>query len=393
MRRTSISYTLSHCVKCLKCVKACPVSAISLVDNRISINEDRCINCGQCIKACHSKCLVAQGSSLEKIKDYEYTVCLVPSAMWSVCKTIEEAERLYYAIKQLGFNEVIDLSPVEGQLKHETQRICENLENGNGIAYFCPAVKWLIETNYPMLLDNLVPLNYASEVKAKEIRRRENGDKIGIFLLCECEAKLALAKEPYKNLTYQVDHALAIIDVFPAIREHLKDGREKVRFCRSGLQASNPSVIVQKQEYLVADGFDKINEILSMEEFNLLDSFKMLYLFPCFNGCIGGHLLWGNSYLNRNNIDALTGEENVPTTDYPIEDLYKEVASSTSDSRSFKEKMEEFHKVNEILDHLPHYDCSACGMQTCRIMAEEIARGNKKLSDCRVLAASKGKVQ
>ena len=59
----------------------------------------------------------------------------------------------------------------------------------------------------------------------------------------------------------------------------------------------------------------------------------------------------------------------------------------------FKEKMEEFHKVNEILDHLPHYDCSACGMQTCRIMAEEIARGNKKLSDCRVLAASKGKVQ
>ena len=306
MRRTSISYTLSHCVKCLKCVKTCPVSAITLVDNRISIDEKRCINCGQCIKACHSKGLVAQGSSLEKIKDYEYTVCLVPSALSSVCKSIEEAERLFYAIKQLGFDEVIDLSPVQGQLKHETQRICENLENGNGIASFCPAVKWLIETNYPMLMENLVPLNYASEVKAKEIRKRENGDKIGIFLLCECEAKLALAKEPYRNVTYQVDHALAIIDVFPALREHLNDGREKVRFCRAGLQASNPSVIVQKQEYLVADGFDKINEILSMEEFNLLNSFKMLYLFPCFNGCIGGHLLWGNSYLNRNNTATST---------------------------------------------------------------------------------------
>ncbi|MBQ1289593.1 MAG: hypothetical protein IIY23_05470, partial [Erysipelotrichaceae bacterium] len=109
--------------------------------------------------------------------------------------------------------------------------------------------------------------------------------------------------------------------------------------------------------------------------------------------CIGGHLLWGNSYLNRNNIDALTGEENEPTSDYPIEELYKEMVVRNLDQRSFKEKIEEFHKVNEILEKLPHYDCSACGMQTCRIMAEEIARGNKKLTDCRVLAASKGKVQ
>ncbi|MBR2801862.1 MAG: 4Fe-4S binding protein [Erysipelotrichaceae bacterium] len=392
MRRTSITYTLSHCVHCLKCVKACPVSAVTLVDDRISINKDRCINCGQCIKACHSKGLVASGSSLEAIRDYPYTVCLVPSALSSVCKSLEEAERLFYAIKQLGFDEVIDLSPVEGQLKRETQRICEELDHGNGIASFCPVIKRLIETSYPMLMDNLVPLNYPSEVMAKQIRKRENGKETGIFLMCECEAKLALAKEPYKNDTYEVDHTLAIVDLFPQLRAHFPEGREEVHFCRSGLQAANPSVIVQKQEYLIADGFDKINDILSMEEFNLLNDFRMLYLFPCFNGCIGGHLLWGNSYLTRNHIDALTGEENLPVADYPIEDLYKEMVIENEDTRSFTEKMDEFRRVNEVLEKLPRYDCSACGMQTCRIMAEEIARGHKKLSDCRVLAASKERV-
>ena len=393
MRKTSISYTLERCVKCLKCVKVCPVSAISLSNNRITINEERCINCGRCIKACHSKGLVAQGSSLEAIRDYEHTVALVPSALSSICKSIEEAEQLFYAIRCLGFDEVIDLSPVEGQIKKETQRICEDLEETNGIASFCPVIKWLIETSYPMLMDNLVPLNYASEVKAKEIRRRENGDKTGIFLLCECEAKLALAKEPFKNMSYEVDHALAIVDVFPQIRAHLREGREKIRFCRSGLQSVNPAVIVQKQEYLVAEGFGKINEILEMEEFDLLGSFKMLYLFTCFNGCIGGHLLWGNSYLRRNNIDALTGEENVPVSDYPIDDLYKQMTVENEDPRSFKEKIEEFHKVEAVLEKLPHYDCSACGMQTCRIMAEEIVKGNRTLNDCRVLASSKGRMQ
>jgi Na+-translocating ferredoxin:NAD+ oxidoreductase RNF subunit RnfB len=49
--------------------------------------------------------------------------------------------------------------------------------------------------------------------------------------------------------------------------------------------------------------------------------------------------------------------------------------------------VEWFKTVNAQLELLPGYDCSACGMQTCRLMAEEIAEGRKTLRDCRVLAA------
>ncbi len=389
-RRTTITYTLSKCVKCLKCVKACPVSALTMEKNRIHVQQNRCINCGQCIRACHSSGLIARGSTLEDIHSYEYTVCLIPSALSSCCSTMEEAEGMFNAIRELGFDEVIDLSPLEGQLMEETQRLASELPEGNGIASFCPVINRLIETAYPMLLDNLIPLDYASEIMARQIRSRENGKKTGIFLCCECEAKLALAKYPYGGKKFETDHALAIVDIFPQIRKNLKNGNLPVTFCREGLQSCNPSVMLQRPEYLIADGFDKISSILSMEEFGLLDSFSLLYLFPCFNGCIGGHLLWGNSYLIKNNIDALTGEKKLPVTDLPIEELYGNVVSESEDKRSFKEKMLFFNKVNEILEKLPGYDCSACGMQTCRIMAEEIANEKKTLNDCRVRAAMKG---
>lgn len=384
-RKSVVTYTLSRCVKCLKCVKACPVSALSMAHDRIQVNQDRCINCGRCIQACHNKGLLAKGSTLEDIKSYEYTVCMVPSAMSSVCATKQEAKEIFYAIKKLGFDEVVDLSPVEGQLMHESHMLAEADENSNGISSQCPVINRLIETQYPMLIDHVIPLNYASEVMAKQIRKKYPDRQVGIFLCCECEAKLALAKYPYGNNEYETDHALALVDILPMIRKYLHQGTAEVHFARSGLQSCNPAVMMQRDDLLIADGFDKVSNILSMEEFGLLDSFHMMYLFPCFNGCIGGHLLWGNSYLSRNNLDELTRGDSRPDSNYPIEELYAEhIASSQDDPRTLQEKMEYFRKVNEQLEKLPGYDCSACGLQTCRIMAEEIVNGNKTIDDCRI---------
>lgn len=387
-RKTVVTYTLSECIKCLKCVKSCPVSALTMVKGRVKVDQSRCINCGHCIQACHNKGLLAKGSTLEDIKSYDYTVCMVPSAMTSMCSTLHQAQEIFNAIKMLGFDEVIDLSKVEGQMMRETQILSESVESGNGISSHCPVINRLIETQYPMLIDHILPLNYPSEVMAKSIRERLKDKNAGIFLCCECEAKLELAKYPYGNWDYETDHALALVDILPRIRENQHAGTMDVHFAREGLQYCNPAVMLQRDDYLIADGFDKVSSILSMEEFGLLDSFRMMCLFPCFNGCIGGHLLWGNSYLSRNNIDALTHDVSEPITDFPLEYLYTpNLSVSEGDDRSLQEKMEFFRKVNEQLEKLPGYDCSACGMQTCRIMAEEIVKGNKTINDCRIHAS------
>ena len=64
-----------------------------------------------------------------------------------------------------------------------------------------------------------------------------------------------------------------------------------------------------------------------------------------------------------------------------------EKAFFTSDTRTFQEKLAAFQKIQQILEQLPGFDCSACGFQTCRKMAEMIVEGKRTLNDCRVLAA------
>ncbi len=390
-KRSVVSYTLDQCVKCLKCVKACPSSALSMIDNRIIVSDERCLNCGKCISACHNKGLLAPGSTLSDIDNYDYTVCMVPSALTSNCASKTEAEQLFHAIKLLGFDEVVDISAVEGAVMNENYRLADELSSTSVIASFCPVINRLIEYNYPMLLNHLAPLNYPSEIAAKMIRERlKDHGKVGIFNLCECEARLELAKYPYGNDQFETDHALATVDILPDIQRNMETGFQPLSLSRRGLQSCNPALMKQRPDYLIADGFDKSISILDLAEFDLLKSFKLLYLFPCFNGCVGGHLLFGNSYIARNNIHELVDLHNDNEIEIPFEYLYTEETAITKEEKtSFIEKVNFFNKVNEQLELLPGYDCSACGMQTCRIMAEEIVKGNRQLIDCRILAAIK----
>ncbi len=376
----------------MKCVKACPTSALSMADNRVYIDSARCINCGRCVQACHNRGLLAQGSTLEDLKNYEYTVCLVPGALISHCSNIEEAQDLFHAIRLLGFDEVLDMTDVTARQLQEAQLMADSTNDVTYISSFCPVINRLIANRYKVLQEFILPVNYDSEIAARLVRKKHAGRNVGIFNLCECEAKLELAKFPYGNMEYEVDHALALVDVFPAIRKNMKQGKDPVSFNVRGLQVCNPARIVQKDTYLIADGFDKVCAVLDMAEFGLLNQFRLLFLYPCFNGCIGGHMLWGNSFLMTNNIDALSDGKRRDVSYIPFDDIYTEDFLRTDeDTRSFMERTIFFRNVNEQLEKLPGYDCSACGMQTCRIMAEEIVKGNKTIEDCRVLHALREK--
>jgi len=395
VKKTVIEYTLDECVKCLKCVRVCPTSALSIVDNRINIDGERCINCMRCVKTCHNKGLQAHGSPLSAIQDYDYTVCMVPAAISLRFPTREEVEGVFYSIKKLGFDEVVDISGIDGAMMDETFRIADEMVTTSIITAFCPVINRLIEDSYPMLLPHLAPLKYPHETAAKMIRARLSGKvkgKVGIFNLCECGALLSIAKYPFENMQYETDHAIAMTDVIPMIQRDRHEGRIPVNLCEEGLRSSNPALIPYTPECLRADGFDKVTDVLDMAEFDLLKSFNLMYLFMCFNGCAGGNLLFGNSYISRNNLDALCEDGPGTVPEVPFDYMYTEhMLLPEKEQQNVVEKLNFFKKVNETLEQLAGLDCSACGLKTCRIMAEEIVRGNRTLGDCRILSARKDK--
>lgn len=42
----------AKCTGCEACVDACPVDAISMVNDKAKVSEDDCIDCGQCVDEC-----------------------------------------------------------------------------------------------------------------------------------------------------------------------------------------------------------------------------------------------------------------------------------------------------------------------------------------------------
>ncbi len=54
------------CVLCRTCVKACPVEAITIADEKIVVNEEKCIGCGVCVHKCNKKALALTRKSTAK---------------------------------------------------------------------------------------------------------------------------------------------------------------------------------------------------------------------------------------------------------------------------------------------------------------------------------------
>ncbi|MEG0423213.1 MAG: [Fe-Fe] hydrogenase large subunit C-terminal domain-containing protein [Erysipelotrichaceae bacterium] len=401
MKATIIDYTLSKCQKCLTCLKSCPTQAISLVNDRVEINNDRCIACDQCIKACTSAGLKNKSSDLKYLKDYDYNVLLLPTAIYSDCGQEQEAASLLKILKDFGFDEVIDISDISGAMYQESIKYVDKYNDKCRITSFCPVINHLIEVKYPMLMDMLLPFDYPLEVAAKRVRKRlSNKDQtIGIFSLCECVGNLTLAKHPYGNSESNIDHALSIAELFPKIFAKMREESKveqpaTISICREGLCSIISDYYKEKQgkeDLLAITGFEKVERVLELAEFDNLHSIRLLSLYACASGCIGGHFLWGNPFVGRIHMERFLKLADKPCADLSFEEIYKEHNELLSETKiSMKEKLQYFQKVNKVLEDLPGYDCGACGLASCRMMSEEIIEGRRSIKDCAVL---KGEVK
>ena len=380
--KTIAIYTLDSCEKCMKCLRTCPTNAITINEGRVLIDDDKCINCAKCISNCEFKGLTSKGSTIVDIPNYPYTVCLVPSALIHHCKTNQELTSLFMAIKKLGFDEVVDMTYYEALVEEAFIKECQT--GDYKIKATCPVIRYLVKQSHQMLEMNLSEIDYPSEIASRDLRKRHQDKEIGVFMLAECSSKLALSKYPYGNWEYDVDHALAIRDVFPLIQLNLKKGHKDVDLYELGLSTSNIRDLKISDTYLAEDCLERCEEVLEMLEFDRLNEFKAINLFPCYSGCIGGDLLWGHSYTSKYNYRNLeckhySSDDEVDLSNHRVDDGVV--------APSLKERMRMYEEVTKQINELPGYDCGACGYPGCRALAEAITKGQADKTKCRVLYA------
>ena len=59
------------CIGCSQCVKDCPVSAISLNENKAEINNTTCFKCGHCIAICPVEAVSTDDYNMEEVIPYD----------------------------------------------------------------------------------------------------------------------------------------------------------------------------------------------------------------------------------------------------------------------------------------------------------------------------------
>ena len=385
----SVRLDATLCKGCINCIKRCPTQAIRVRNGKALINSKFCIDCGECIRICSHHAKIATYDKMEVLKQYEYTVALPAPSLYSQFNNLDDVNIVLNALKLMGFQDVFEVSAAAEIVSEATrQYISEHGSQLPLISTACPSVVRLIRVRFPNLIPYLLPLNPPIEVAAciaAEKAMKETGfprEKIGIVFISPCPSKVTYAKSPLGTDKSQVDHVLAIKDVYPQLLSYMKavgeeaeeissSGKIGISWGRSGGEASG----LFTENYLAADGIENVIRVLEDLEDQKFTNLQFVELNACNGGCVGGVLTVENPYVAEVKLKRLrkympvarshmegNDEEYVPwTTGVQFEPVFRL-------GETMMESFSRLERVERLCKKLPGLDCGSCGAPTCKAL-------------------------
>ena len=298
----SVRLDESLCKGCINCIKRCPTEAIRVRGGKASINNKFCIDCGECIRVCPHHAKLATYDKMDVMKQYEYTVALPAPSLYSQFNNLDDVNIVLNALVKMGFDDVFEVSAAAELVSEATrQYISEHEGQLPLISTACPSVVRLIRVRFPNLIPHLLPLNPPVEVAgilAAEKAMKDTGlprEKIGIMFISPCPSKVTYVKSPLGTEKSQVDHVLAIKDVYPKLLACMKavagedypvigtSGKIGISWGHSGGEASG----LFTENYLAADGIENVIRVLEDMEDQKFTNLRFVELNACNGGCVG----------------------------------------------------------------------------------------------------------
>ena len=391
------------CVGCTNCIKRCPTQAIRVRGGKAQIISERCIDCGECVRVCPHHAKKARHDSLSMLQDYAYTVALPAPALYGQFNHLDDIDVVLTGLKHMGFDDVFEVSRGAEIISDATRQL---LNDGKlkkpVISSACPAVVRLIRVRFPDLCEHVLPLIAPMEAAAM-IAREQAADKtglpperIGIFFLSPCAAKVTDVRVPISIGRSNVDGVLAISDIYPKLLGMMNKLEEVAPLSRSGIIGVSWSSIggeaagLLNENHLAADGIENVINVLEELEDEKLQELDFIELNACAGGCVGGIFAAENGYVARARIQRL--RKYLPVSCNRLEDAGGERRLEWTNRLEFapvmklaenvEDAMRLMQEIDAITARLPQLDCGSCGAPTCRALAEDVVRGLARETDC-----------
>lgn len=404
----SVTLDKDKCCGCTNCIKRCPTEAIRVRDGKARIISERCIDCGECIRVCPHHAKRAQSAELSELQNWEYTIALPAPALFGQFNNLDDIDIVLSGLHKIGFDNVYEVSRGAELVSEATRHLMQSGKLKKPvISSACPAIVRLIKLRFPDLIDNVLPLNAPMEVAAmcaKKQAARETGlpiEKIGVFFITPCPAKVTDVKNSIGRDKSWVDGAIAVSRVYPVLTEAMDKLKPEeltvgancgiigVSWATSGGEAA----ATLNDKYLAADGIENVTRVLDELEDERIGDLEFVELNACSGGCVGGVLNVENAYVAQARIQKLRrylpvsqnhltpqGEDGVPEDMRWTNKLeYSNVLNLSDD---LEQAMQMMTQMDEIRSHLPNLDCGSCGAPSCRAMAEDVVKGLAKETDC-----------
>ncbi|MDP4119513.1 MAG: [Fe-Fe] hydrogenase large subunit C-terminal domain-containing protein [Bacillota bacterium] len=398
----SVTLDEEKCCGCTNCIKRCPTEAIRVRNGKAMILTERCIDCGECIRVCPHHAKRAKSDPLSVIDSFTYKIALPAPSLFGQFNNLSDINIVLNGLIAIGFDSVFEVARGAEIISEAARKLMETGELKKPvISCACPAIVRLIRIRFPELCDHVLPLLTPMEVSARLAKKQASEktglpeDQIGVFFISPCPAKVTEAKAPMATEKSAVDGVIAISRIYPQLSAAMDkltkieplafSGIIGVGWANSGGEATG----MLNDKYLAADGIENAIRVLDELEDERINDIDFIELNACHGGCVGGVLTIENPYIAQARVQLLKKHlpvsknhalDNAATEFHWTNTLNFTPVLKLSDN--LEEAMEMMTKIDEITKNLPNLDCGSCGSPSCHAMAEDIVKGNAKITDC-----------
>ncbi len=400
----SVRLDPERCKGCINCMKRCPTQAIRVRQGKATIIEERCIDCGECIRICQNRAKNAYCDDFGSLSNFEWNVAMPAPSFYGQFENIDDINMILTALKTIGFDDVFEVSRAAELVSHLTRKKFDEIRasvNGPVINSACSAVVRLIQTSFPTLCSNVLPVKEPFALAAQMAREeaiKKTGlppEKIGIFFLSPCPAKVTSVKSPIGTDKIDIDGVIASSAAYKKLLVALKQIDEPEDLMQSGIVGINwatsggESAALLTDKYITADGIENVIHVLREIEDGKLNDIDFAELSACPGGCVGGVLNAANPFVARARIKTL--RKYLPMSPNKLADgdnknmFWESVLEYSAIYRLDEDVGKAINlmkRIDRIVDRLPGLDCGSCGAPTCRAFAEDVVMGKADESDC-----------